>query len=123
MDYVISWIRELPDFWLRIIALAAFGIGVYQVVAGILANRRLKRMEDRIRNAEETNEATQQFLFQKFGTKIEIKAEGSFEAPKADVTVKARKRNKNRFKLLALFGKLKKNSRCRWRLPGWWGNG
>ena len=61
------------------------------MVTGVLANRRLKRMEDRIRNVEETNEATQQFLFQKFGAKIEIKAEGSFEAPKADVDSKGQK--------------------------------
>ena len=120
MDYVISWIEGLPDFWLRIIALAALCIGVYQMFMGIRANRRLKKMEEQSRIR---HEATQQFLFQKFGTKIEIKAEGSFEAPKADVTVKATKRSKNRFKLLALFAKLKKNSRRLWRLPGWWRNG
>ena len=93
MECVTAWLDGMPDTWLRIVALAGLvgvflaavglALGIYQMVTGRRANRLLKEMQFQQKGVE-------QFLFQKFGERIEIR--GHVKNPAAEGTVLVGKR-------------------------------
>ena len=91
MEWITAWLDGIPDTWLRdgalaglIIGFTALGMGAYQMITGSSANRRLKEMELRQKASKRDLKEVGQFLFQKFGERIEIR--GNFEAPAAEMT-------------------------------------
>ena len=100
MECVTAWLDGMPDTWLRIVALAGLvgvflaavglALGVYQMVTGRRANRLLKEMQFQQKEHERHLKGVEQFLFQKFGERIEIR--GHVEAPAAEGTVLVGKR-------------------------------
>ena len=122
MGWVCTWIDGISDTWLRIFALAGvaglflgaigFGLAVYQMVTGRRAVRLLKKaachqekMERRQEESDRCLKGIEQFLYQKFGDRAEIRA--IFESPamegKAEVGIrKAEKDEKKPTFLLTL---------------------
>ena len=78
------------------------------MVTGWKANRRLKAMEHRLKESERRTKDTQQFLFQKFGDRAEIRVNLEAPAPEMTVSVGKRKAKKPTFllTLCRLLGKL-----------------
>ena len=87
MEWIVAWLNGIPDTWLRAFAVSGavgLALAVWQVVTGWQANRRLKEMDLRQKESERRLEEIQQFLFKKFGKRIEI--QGAFKAEKAEMT-------------------------------------
>ena len=91
-----------------IIGFTALGVAGYQMVTGLKANRLLKEAACRQDESDRCLKGIEQFLFQKFGDRAEIRA--IFEAPemKATVIVGKRPAKKPPFRLTLrrLLGKL-----------------
>ena len=97
MEWIISWLVGISDTWLRagmlsglIIGFTALGVAGYQMVTGLKANRLLKEAACRQDESDRCLKGIEQFLFQKFGDRAEIRA--IFEAPEMKATVIVGKR-------------------------------
>ena len=125
MECLTAWLNGISDTWLRVFALAGvvglflgtagLGLGAYQMVTGWRANKRQKAMQIRLEEMhllEKKNESClkgiEQFLFQHFGDRAEIRA--IFEAPAPEMTVSVGKRRAEKttspWTLRRLLGKL-----------------
>ena len=118
MEWITAWLNGISDTWLRVFALAGvvgLGLGAYQMVTGWRANKRQKAMQIRqeeMHLLEKRNaiclKGIEQFLYQHFGDRAEIRA--IFEAPAPEMTVSVGKRPSKkptfRLTLRRLLGKL-----------------
>ena len=97
MEWITTWLDGISDTWLRVFALAGsvgVALGIYQMVTGWRANRRLKEMDRRLDKAEQERATIRDFLFQEFGKRAEIRA--LFEAPEPGMTVSVGKRREKK---------------------------
>ena len=108
MDWITAWLDGVPDTWLRAGALAgltvgfiALGMGIYQMVTGLQANRRL-------RDIQQENSEIKKFLFKKFGKRIEIRASFKGQIAETTTSIEVRRKKKSSFLLTLrrLLGKL-----------------
>ena len=115
MDWITTWLDGVPDTWFRagalaglIISVIALGMGIYQMVTGLRANRQLKKIHLQQEEHELYLKDIQQFLFKKFGKRIEIRAHFEGQIAESTTSIEVRRKKKSSFLLTLrrLLGKL-----------------
>ena len=104
MDWITAWLDGVPDTWLRagalaglIVGIIALGMGIYQMVTGVRANRQLKKIHLQQEEQELYLKGIQQFLFKKFGKKIEIRPHFKGQITGITTSIEVRRKKKSFF--------------------------